>query len=381
MILAAIAALALTAQAQNYAEVKVGDMNNATVYNDSYFNMAPTNFYVAHTGVQMLYTPDLLADMDGKQNVKIKSLSFWFNSQTFEEIVRDVRIYLQEINATEFAVDDNGVKQFFFFGGNLVKETEITYDMLSYYGEDVCLNFDFEPFDFTPGKTLLVTMVFDAQDDDNCTDGSDYAPFYTSGIRSKAMTYTNNWNSFIDYAWSLDFPNATASLGCGTNVELPVTTIGYNYEEAVTPGSKTDAPSSSKENYAYNDGNLVYNAYTVTLTETEPSDIYYRVGIMVDGEYVYGDWMLYTGELNFSDEGTYMVEAYAIAPGKTESDHIWDGFTVSKMVDVEELMAGKTVAGVRYYNVVGQEMQQANGPTIVVTTYTDGTTSTVKVVK
>ena len=381
MILAAVAALTMTAQAQNYAEVKVGDMDDATVYNDSYFNMAPTNFYVAHTGVQMLYTPDLLADMDGKQNVKIKSLSFWFNSQTFEEIVRDVRIYLQEVNATEFAVNDDGVKQFFFFGGNLVKETEITYDMLSYYGEDVCLNFDFEPFAFTPGKTLLVTMVFDAQDDDNCTDGSDYAPFYTSGIRNKAMTYTNNWNSFIDYAWSLDFPNATATLGCGTNVELPVTTIGYNYDEAPAPGEKTDAPSSSKENYVYNDGNLYYNAYTVVLVETEPSDIYYRIGILVDGEYVYGDWMLYTGELNFSEEGTYMIEAYAIAPGKTESDHIWDGFTVSKMVDVEEMFAGKTVAGVRYFNLTGQEMQQANGMTIVVTTYTDGTTSAVKVVK
>ena len=381
MILAAIAALTMTAQAQNYAEINVGNMDDATVYNDSYFNMAPTNFYVAHTGVQMLYTPDLLTDMDGKQNVKIKMLEFWFHSETFEEIVRDVKIYLQEINATEFAVNDDGIKQFFFFGGNLVKEMEISYDMLSYYGEDVCLNLDFEPFAFTPGKTLLVTMVFDAQDDDNCTDGSDYAPFYTSGIRNKAMTYTNNWNSFIDYAWSLDFPNATATLGCGTNVELPVTKIGYNYDEAPAPGEKTGAPSSSKENYVYDDGNLKYNAYTVTITETEPSTIYYRVGILVDGDYVYGEWMEYTGELNFNEEGTYMIEAYAIAPGKTESDHIWDGFTVSKMVDVEELMAGKTVSSVRYYNVAGQEMAQPSGLTIMVTTFTDGTTSAVKVVK
>ena len=152
-------------------------------------------------------------------------------------------------------------------------------------------------------------------------------------------------------------------------------------DDPVDPTEKTDAPSSSKDNYAYNDGNLSYNAYTVTFTETEPSDIYYRVGIMIDGEFVYGDWMLYTGELNFVDEGTYMIEAYAIAPGKTESDHIWDGFTVSKMVDVEELMAGKTVAGVRYFNVAGQEMAQPSGLTIMVTTFTDGTTSAVKVVK
>ena len=154
-------------------------------------------------------------------------------------------------------------------------------------------------------------------------------------------------------------------------------------EEVVppTPTEQTAAPSSSKENYAYNDGNLNYNAYTVTLSPTEESDIYYRVGVMIDGNYVYSDWILYTGELNFSDEGTYMIEAYAIAPGKTESDHIWDGFTVSKMVDVEELMADKTVSSVRYFNVAGQEMAQPNGLTIMVTTFTDGSTSAVKVMK
>jgi len=49
--------------------------------------------------------------------------------------------------------------------------------------------------------------------------------------------------------------------------------------------------------------------------------------------------------------------------------------------DVDELNAAKTVAGVRYFNLAGQEMQEANGMTIVVTTYTDGTTSAVKVMK
>ena len=84
------------------------------------------------------------------------------------------------------------------------------------------------PFALAAGKNLLVTIVFDAVDDDNCTMGSDYAPFYTSGIRGgKAMLYTNNWTSFIEYAQGNDFPDATAMLGCGTNVELPVTQITY----------------------------------------------------------------------------------------------------------------------------------------------------------
>ena len=48
---------------------------------------------------------------------------------------------------------------------------------------------------------------------------------------------------------------------------------------------------------------------------------------------------------------------------------------------INEAVDGKQVAGVRYYNLSGQEMTEANGLTIVVTTYTDGTTSTKKVMK
>jgi hypothetical protein len=48
---------------------------------------------------------------------------------------------------------------------------------------------------------------------------------------------------------------------------------------------------------------------------------------------------------------------------------------------IEELNGDKAVAGVRYFNMAGQEMTEANGVTIVVTTYTDGTTSAVKVMK
>ena len=230
MILAAIAALSVTAQAQFLTWIEVGDYYNPTeIYNGSYFDMAPTNFYIAHTGAQMIYTPDLLTGMEGKEGIKIKYLNFKFYSESYEEIVRNAKVYLQEIDATEFAVVD-GVKQFFDFG-ELVAEGRYDFDLLDFYGEDQVLALEMEePLSLTPGKSLLVTIVLDAEDDDNCTMGSDYAPFYTSGIRGKAMTYTDNWTSFVDFAMGDDFPDATALLGCGTNVELPVTEIGYTYE-------------------------------------------------------------------------------------------------------------------------------------------------------
>ena len=54
---------------------------------------------------------------------------------------------------------------------------------------------------------------------------------------------------------------------------------------------------------------------------------------------------------------------------------------VSPLTGIDEMNADKQVANVRYFNMAGQEMQEANGLTIMVTTYTDGTTSAVKVVK
>ena len=231
MMLAAVAALTMSVHAQNVGWIEVGDYYNPTeFYNGSYFDMAPTNFYLAHTGAQMIYTPDLLTGMEGREGFEIKYLNFKFNSESFEEIVRNAKVYLREIDETEFAVVE-GVKQFFDFG-ELVAQGRYDFELLDFYGEDQVLAIEIqEPFTFSLGKSLLVTIVLDAEDDDNCTMGSDYAPFYTSGIRGKAMTYTDNWTSFVDYAMGEDFPDATAMLGCGTNVELPVTEIGYTYEK------------------------------------------------------------------------------------------------------------------------------------------------------
>lgn len=231
MILAALAAMTMNAQEMSYGAIEVGDFENASeIYNGSYFDMAPTNFYLAHTGAQMIYTTNELADLQMLEGVKINKLTFKFNNAgTWEEIYRDVKLYLQEIDDVTFAVNEDGIKQFFTFD-EPVLETSVSYEFLNTMYEDVELALELtEPFEIAAGKNLLVTVVFDAVDDDNCTMGSDYAPFYTSGIRRQAMVYTNNWTSFVDYAQGEDFPNATAMLGCGTNVELPVTRIDYSY--------------------------------------------------------------------------------------------------------------------------------------------------------
>ena len=69
---------------------------------------------------------------------------------------------------------------------------------------------------------------------------------------------------------------------------------------------------------------------------------------------------------------------YTVDGEKNSSEIVW---LYEPSVSVDEVNAGKTVASVRYFNVAGQQMAQPAGMTIKVTTYTDGTSSAVKVVK
>ncbi|MBQ6079598.1 MAG: hypothetical protein IJK93_04890 [Muribaculaceae bacterium] len=100
-----------------------------------------------------------------------------------------------------------------------------------------------------------------------------------------------------------------------------------------------------------------------------------------DGQLVYnGDYSYVRG-----DEDYYVtVTAYTTEGPTCQASAVTTyTFLVPKKVptSIDELINGQNVAGVRYFNMAGQEMSQANGMTIVVVTYTDGTTSTVKVMK
>ena len=149
----------------------------------------------------------------------------------------------------------------------------------------------------------------------------------------------------------------------------------FTYEAGQVPPQPTEKTGAPLFNGYTTDG---IHAYFIEILESEPSVIYFRVQYN-DGEFT--EWAEYEDILSFTEDGKYRVEAYAIADGKLASDPVAYEFYVSPFTGLSEVANGKTVAGVRYYNMAGQEMQEANGMTIVVTTYTDGTTSAAKVIK
>jgi hypothetical protein len=150
------------------------------------------------------------------------------------------------------------------------------------------------------------------------------------------------------------------------NIDIPA--IEYSAKPVInqTPG-KSEWDEEGNQTV---DGHVV----TVTFEAVQGADIYYSM----DGEH-FEKW---DGKpIEFREDGDYTVYAYAVEPGKKPSAVESEPIHVDESTSVNGLVNGKTVAGVRYFNMAGQEMQEANGVTIVVTTYTDGTTSAVKVIK
>ena len=176
----------------------------------------------------------------------------------------------------------------------------------------------------------------------------------------------------------------------------------YPYNESAhatttiqVPAKPTTPPVFDETALAPNSGYAITGTETATITITnrEPgATVYYALYAADENHQPVGD-ALQSGsfegnEYSFSitGDGSYVVVAYAHIDGKNDSPDGGVFFTIAEneeppVTGINELVNGKQIAGVRYFNMAGQEMQEVNGITIVVTTYTDGTTSTAKVMK
>ena len=326
----AVAVMAFAAQAATVTVAEGTETNPHYPFYGLYYDTQGTTS-------QVIYPADMLTEMVGKQ---ITELRFYARSAMG---VSDGQLQyaLKVVEESEFptsALFEVGEECICGYGAPVNGETEFVITLA-------------QPFLYEGGNLLLQTVV---------TEEGDYNSVYFYGIS------TGLYGGCYQYiSWS-------GTENTYREAFLPKTT--FTYEEGTTPPEPTEKTGAPTFNGYTTDG---IHAYFVELVETEPSTIYYRVQYGHDGEFT--EWAEYEDLLSFTEDGWYRVEAYAVAPGKLESDPIAYEFVVSPVTGLSELLNGKTVANVRYFNMAGQEMQEANGMTIVVTTYTDGTTNSVKV--
>ena len=186
-----------------------------------------------------------------------------------------------------------------------------------------------------------------------------------------------NWNRAAGTAtWTA--PINTTPGQYSYTVKLTVTPDGENF---------VGEPVSAQDTYAYE---VLEKTATpvITIVEEHHNWVSFDVDgdgtvlVYVDGNLVEpaedGHYYVYAST---EADVTYVVTATAQENGKEISDTATETIEIAKWDAVNELVNGKTIANVRYFNMAGQEMQSVNGMTIKVITYTDGTTSAVKVMK
>ena len=346
----AVAALAFAAQAN---ELTVCD--NGEVGADAWNHLPVWGYWFDAEGMtQQIYPAEMLADMAGG---KITALKFYtaatwegYEQYTIAFDGAEILLALKEVDETGYA--EEGPEM--IGGATVVAVTEAE-------AGGLYLTFELEePFEYNGGN-LLVEAYWDGT--------GTYGQTYFRGETQEnycsyyALDYYGDWYEYSSQV-------------------LNMCTFTYEAGE-VPPVEPTERTAAPVFNGYTTDG---IHAYFVEIIETEPSTIYYKVYIWdaaTEDWTIVGDdeWLEYEEILSFTGDGKYRVEAYAVAPGKLPSYDIAYEFIVSPITGLSELASGKTVASQRYFNMAGQEMSEANGLTIVVTTYTDGTTSTAKVVK
>ena len=312
---------------------------------------------------QTIYTAEQLGLEAG---AKITSLTYKGFCTGYKTLTPTVTVWIENTDATEpvssnTLFDTEGMTQVFS-----QECTFVAQGSSSEHADMLVINLP-EPFEYT-GENLRV--VVRALYDDFMS-----VYFEADGTVTGQSIYRNNDNqtTFLE-------GNCTAN-----SASLPVVYLGIQQEPAVYSGMVTDTQGNALE------------GVTVTLTSQMPETVegaprraatagpvVYTATTDAEGKFsvqVVQTDKTYTANFALDGYKDVNLEGVIFEGGSVALD---EPIVMEKdsATGVESMNAGKTVAGVKYYNVAGQASDKAfKGVNIVVTTYTDGTTRTVKVVK
>ena len=304
----------------NYEEVVAGDWNEDQCYQGSWWMIAPTQFYVKHTGSQFIYTKEQLAQMAGKE---VKGMSFvFYNQSSFSAIPRTINVWVKEIDDDAFAYNDEK-KAYAYFNFDDAEKVLTDYafdtDFVDYYCLNGELNLAFDKaFAYSGDKNLLVTITFDG--DETAETSSDIEFYYNTDAENMAMSTNSDNVTFADYHESEDWPYAKGSgytVSYATQLAQPLTQ--FTYQEAAKPEVKPAELSG----IVSCDGEPIMGA-TVTLTSGETkyevtSDAEGKYTLNIEAENVDKEYTLTAKAAGYED---YTIDHYTFASGETKTQDI-----------------------------------------------------------
>ena len=304
----------------NYEEVVAGDWNEDQCYQGSWWMIAPTQFYVKHTGSQFIYTKEQLAQMAGKE---VKGMSFvFYNQSSFSAIPRTINVWVKEIDDNAFAYNDEK-KAYAYFDFDDAEKVLTDYafdtDFVDYYCLNGELNLAFDKaFAYSGDKNLLVTITFDG--DETAETSSDIEFYYNTDAENMAMSTNSDNVTFADYHESEDWPYAKGAgytVSHATQLAQPLTQ--FTYQDAAKPEVKPAELSG----IVSCDGEPIMGA-TVTLTSGETkyevtSDAEGKYTLNIEAENVDKEYTLTAKAAGYED---YTIDHYTFASGETKTQDI-----------------------------------------------------------
>ena len=304
----------------NYEEVVAGDWNEDQCYQGSWWMIAPTQFYVKHTGSQFIYTKEQLAQMAGKE---VKGMSFvFYNQSSFSAIPRTINVWVKEIDDDAFAYNDEK-KAYAYFDFDDAEKVLTDYafdtDFVDYYCQNGELNLAFDKaFAYSGDKNLLVTITFDG--DETAETSSDIEFYYNTDAENMAMSTNSDNVTFADYHESEDWPYAKGAgytVSHATQLAQPLTQ--FTYQEAAKPEVKP----AELTGIVSCDGEPIMGA-TVTLTSGETkyevtSDAEGKYTLNIEAENVDKEYTLTAKAAGYED---YTIDHYTFASGETKTQDI-----------------------------------------------------------
>ena len=237
---------------------------------------------------------------------------------------------------------------------------------------------------FVGGTRYSIGVTLQANDGyyfaDNCQ-------FYVNGSQNlvdNSYTGVDEDSNLYAYIWTV--PEVAGS-GAGTDYVIHEVRIN-GYESPVAGQDSQDHLNITiPEGVNYH---IFTNKWSPEWWDNDADDDFF--GIFVEGTFYSVGMTLEANEgYYFADDCVFYVNGgqelvdtdfTGVEAEDTVYAYVW---TIPEQAmantGVEAMNGDKSVASVRYYNLAGQQIKKAEGVTIVVTTYTDGTTSSAKVVK
>ena len=292
------------------------------------------NYDLRNTMSQMIYPAEKIAEMQGGKITEVR----FYATAGFALGQNSIQLSMKDVQQDDFSAIAPVTGTFAVATSSTVPgETELVFTLD-------------QPYLYESDNLLIETLLLTA------------GTFRTTNWYGMNTGYASGYYQY-QFNWGSPYPHA----------ENFLPKVTFTYEPAAVP-EQTEAPGVQTWTGTYGD-------HTQYVQFDEPEDncaIEYRYKFD-NGEW--SEWMTYEGVIPFTEDGTYEVEGRAKAPGKEWSEIIGVRFVITPRTGIDEFSGDKAVAGVRYFNMAGQEMTQPDGLTIVVTTFTDGTRTATKVMK